>query len=283
MVQTELAQKAELKQVQGQLADILKQVVDICDRYGITYSMAWESCLGAVRHQDFIPWDDDIDLYIPYSQIAKFKTCCMEELPEDYFYQDMETDPNYFLVYPKIRKTSTTSINEKDRDVPMHWGIGIDIFPLFEVASSDAVKKIQSKVKVLRRLGYMPYYAIKKQGIYQKGMAAFYRMIGRKTKNRWCKKMLDSFQQLGGNYYLDIEDISNHNTVYLKEWFSTLCEKPFGTLNVKVMNGYDAYLSQVYGSDYMIVPKKGSANYYTHENVIIDCEQSYQNYLTKKQ
>ncbi len=198
MVQTELIQKTELQQVQEQLSDILETVIGICERCEIDYSMAFGSCLGAVRHQDFIPWDDDIDLYIPYSQLAEFKNCCMRELPKDYFYQDMETDPNYFLIYPKIRKTSTMSMNEKDRDIPMHWGIGIDIFPLFDVDSPNVAKKARRKVKILRRLGYMPYYAIKKQGIYQKGMAFFYRMIGRKTKNRWCKKMLDGFQKMGG-------------------------------------------------------------------------------------
>ena len=161
MCHTEVNQ--ELKQLQTQLADILEKVILLCERNEIDYYMAWGSCLGAVRHNDFIPWDDDIDLYIPYSQLESFKKHCLAELPGDYFYQDMETDPNYFLAYPKVRKSTTTSMNEKDRDIDMNWGIGIDIFPLFDTNLPEKPEKIQKKVTFLRRLGYMPYYAARKE------------------------------------------------------------------------------------------------------------------------
>ena len=144
----------ELKQLQEQLADVLEQMIAVCKRHNIDYYMAWGSCLGAVRHNNFIPWDDDIDVYIPYSQLDKFKEYCLKELPKDYFYQDMETDPNYFLVYPKVRKTSTTSMNKKDSDIPMNWGIGIDIFPLFDAQLPEKTEKIQKRVTLLRRMGY---------------------------------------------------------------------------------------------------------------------------------
>ena len=111
-------------------------------------------------------------------------------------------------------------------------------------------------------------------------MVVFKGIAGRKRKNRWCKKLLDSFQTTG-DYYMDME--GDKVMFHPKEWFTPGCEKPFGSLTVKVMNGYDGYLTNVYGSDYMVVPKKGSAAYYSHDGVIIDCEKSYKNYLTQKE
>ncbi len=278
MCHTEVNQ--ELKQLQTQLADILEKVILVCERNEIDYYMAWGSCLGAVRHNDFIPWDDDIDLYIPYSQLESFKKHCLAELPGDYFYQDMETDPNYFLAYPKVRKSTTTSMNEKDRDIDMNWGIGIDIFPLFDTNLPEKPEKIQKKVTFLRRLGYMPYYAAKKEGIYQKLMSVLYSIMGNKGKNKRCEKLLKGFDN-NGDYYMDIE--GDKAAFYPKKLFEPAIKMTFGSLTVRVMNGYDEYLTQVYGGDYMVVPKKGSAAYYSHDNIIIDCENSYKNYLTQKE
>lgn len=80
-----MKQNDYLKNLHSTLLEILDVVVDICQRHQLTYFLAYGSCLGAVRHQGFIPWDDDIDIGMPRQDYNQFVEICKSELPDGYF------------------------------------------------------------------------------------------------------------------------------------------------------------------------------------------------------
>ena len=123
--------KDTLRKVQLAQLEIYKQVFDIASRNHITVYLYAGSLLGAVRHKGFIPWDDDLDLMVPRADYDRLMGCLSEELPEQYWLQTYDTDPQYWQGFAKVRKKGTLY---KEKDMSMlddeKCGIWIDIFPL---------------------------------------------------------------------------------------------------------------------------------------------------------
>ena len=110
--------------------EVLDKFVSICEKNNIKYFLAYGTLLGAVRHKGFIPWDDDIDVYLKPEDYYKFKEV-MKNNPEDgYFYQSLETEKYYSMTFSKLRMDNTCVIEKKLKREKIHNGIYIDIFPL---------------------------------------------------------------------------------------------------------------------------------------------------------
>jgi len=122
-----------LRELQLCELQILKDVRAVFDRHGLRYYLSGGSLLGAVRHQGFIPWDDDIDIMMPYDDYCRFLEVAQEELGEKYFVQNSDSDPSYAFAYTHIRKNNTTVLSEWDHLFYTHHGAWIDITPLVKV------------------------------------------------------------------------------------------------------------------------------------------------------
>ena len=115
--------------------DILDAVDRFCREHDINYSLSYGTLIGAVRHQGFIPWDDDIDLMMKRDDYDRFIKEWTNDPPDGLFLQTEVTDPDYRNNFLKIRKNNTTFIqSEKEKTCGYHTGIFIDIFPVDRVA-----------------------------------------------------------------------------------------------------------------------------------------------------
>lgn len=133
----------EIKGLQEKELLILKELKRICDTNNLTYFLAYGSLLGAVRHGGVIPWDDDIDVCMNYSDYIRFKEVCSTQLGIDYFLQTDETAPNARMSYLKLRLNKSTLIVDHVVDRDMHHGISIDIYPLYNVPDNRFQRMIQ--------------------------------------------------------------------------------------------------------------------------------------------
>ena len=112
---------------------ILREVRKVCDRHGLKYFLSCGTLLGAVRHQGFIPWDDDIDIQMPYEDYLRFLAVAQDELGEEYFVQNSDTDPMYAFAYTRVRKNGTALIREWERTIRSHHGVWLDVVPMANV------------------------------------------------------------------------------------------------------------------------------------------------------
>lgn len=120
-----------LRQAQLVMLRMLKVVDYICEKHQINYWLCAGTLLGAVRHQGFIPWDDDLDIAMLREDYERFLTVAKQELPPDLFLQTKENEPAYDnLTLPcKIRDTKSLIISPYLEKKQYHKGLFVDIFP----------------------------------------------------------------------------------------------------------------------------------------------------------
>ena len=120
----------ELRAVQLIELELLKETDRICRKYNIHYSIVGGTMLGAVRHQGFIPWDDDVDVGFLRPDYEKFREYLEKELDHERFYfQDHRNTPGYRWGYGKLRRRNTEYVRLGQDHLPYGQGVFIDLFP----------------------------------------------------------------------------------------------------------------------------------------------------------
>jgi len=142
MIQPNVLRKAQLI-----MLDMLIEFDAICKKHQLRYWLDSGSLLGAVRHQGFIPWDDDIDLAMPIEDYKRFLEIGKTELSNDIFLQTAQTDPDFKFDYAKLRSNNASIVefHEKDKSINYHQGVFVDIFPMLAIENSDTNKNHYDK------------------------------------------------------------------------------------------------------------------------------------------
>ena len=148
MVDPKILRKAQLI-----MLDMLIEFDAICKKNQLQYWLDSGSLLGAVRHQGFIPWDDDIDISMPIEDYNRFLKIAQSELSSEIFFQTTQTDKNFKFDYIKLRsnKASIVEFHEKDKIIEYHQGVFIDIFPMLTLENTqENIKLYDSILKQIR-------------------------------------------------------------------------------------------------------------------------------------
>jgi lipopolysaccharide cholinephosphotransferase len=239
---------------------ILDTVVEICKQHGLVYWLDGGTLLGAVRHQGFIPWDDDIDIGLMRDDYEKLVKILPQELPSDLLMQDRKTDQKYKLPFVKIRDKYS-----QVEDQFKYNGIFIEIFPFDTMPKSSILKKIQrgtfmileammihtniDSLNISKQKGF-------KVSIIKSAMRLFSKigtLMGEKSfdflyYNIIKLSKLSPSSEVGDGlsaswaYYKSIRDFADYGV-----------EKE-GTFNEKKYNipkNYNKYLTTLYGENYM--------------------------------
>lgn len=120
-----------LRRQQLRMLDILVEIDKICKKHDIKYWLSSGTLIGAMRHNGFIPWDDDLDIEMMRSDYLRLMAVLPEELPSWLALQNDKTDPHFFYFYAKIRDRRSRMLEQNAYDrMWKEQGIYIDIFPM---------------------------------------------------------------------------------------------------------------------------------------------------------
>ena len=133
----------ELRQIQ---MGILDEVHRFCEAHGLRYFLSSGTLIGAVRHKGYIPWDDDIDIYMPREDYEKLMVIGAKGLPDNLHLQTNETDPAYMMPFAKIRLGDTFfPEGGKGYDRLKFQGIFIDVFPYDKLPQDPEIARRRIK------------------------------------------------------------------------------------------------------------------------------------------
>ncbi len=276
--------------IQEVILDIFKEYSRICDKYNLRYFAIGGTCIGAIRHQGFIPWDDDLDVAMPYEDYQKFRKIAKKELKKPYELYDILDNKRCTHTFLKIHNTETAFIESTVSDFPeRRTGVFMDIMPIVGLPSSDKdIKQFIQKCKKIERWNSAHRFTIKERIKINKNVKSL-KTIG--------FRLLSSFIRVGKpfNYYSrkyekwiskykfgTTERVffawrftlrGNYKNVFPYSIFSDYLKVPFEDTMIRVPKNYDEYLKMDFG-DYMKLPPK-EKQVTCHETVIIDLNRSY--------
>ena len=233
------------KEIQKSTYLILRAFHDTCEKHQIKYSMAYGTLLGAVRHKDFIPWDDDVDVFMLRSEYEKFKAV----FKNDDFYElvDSESDNKYPYLFPKIRKKGTVLIENNISDINYNIGVYIDIFILDEIpcGARGLWKKMGFTIKY--KLYRLCVLNISQINSILRPAAFLLRKIF--SYNKLAKKCGEVYKNERGELLRDASMLDEK--IYLKkEDMASLKIMAFGEYSFWGSNNYNSILTRFY-NDYM--------------------------------
>lgn len=132
----------EVKGLQKVLLEIMDDIDWVCRKYHLTYVISGGGALGMVRHQGFIPWDDDLDICMPRKDYERFRRLMHREFPQKYYIQEVRACRNYDLNFMKVRLNGSAFCEYLDPE-PEKAGIFVDIFPVENVYNNWVLRAAQ--------------------------------------------------------------------------------------------------------------------------------------------
>lgn len=272
----------DIKEIQVKILEVMKYIDQICRENKITYYIMGGTAIGAIRHKGFIPWDDDLDIFMTPTEFYKFKVAVEKDNNPKFIIQEWKTSKKY-VEYAKVRMNGTTFIeeafiNRKD----LHQGIYVDIMILHKVSQNKAMQRIV-------------YFESKFVTLYGNTQRNW------KPKNKWqkiacmCLKVLPC-ELLADLFYRRIYLYENlqknfmycywitrgkfQNGLFPPELFSETMDVEFENTRLMASTKIKEYLSLRYG-DYMKIPSEEERMAFIHA-YIVDTEKDYTEYINDR-
>ena len=269
----------DVREVQIKILDIMKFIDKLCRDNGIVYYIMGGTALGAIRHGGFIPWDDDLDIFMTPKEYAKFKEVFESVKDENFVLQEWKTTPNY-LEYAKIRMNGTTFIEKHFLDrKDMHQGIYVDIMILHKVPNNRLIQKI-----VYFKSKFVTLYALSQRNWKPKSKGQALVLSSLKLLPcRWLAKQFykhiykyDDLEEKF-KYCYWITPAKFKNGLFDASFFSETMDIPFEDTMLLGSKKIKEYLKYRYG-DYMVLPSEEQRKAAVHA-YIFDTKRNYTEYL----
>ena len=256
-----MTDQESLVEFKKKVLEVLKYSITFFDKHQINWFIACGSAIGAVRHNGFIPWDDDIDIYMPRADFNKLISLKEELIKDGYSFLNIDT-PGYPLAFGKISDNNTTLWSE--RKFPISFGIYVDIFPL-DLTSKGMMsfginwmnyRKSLYKLRVkLAKVSFGGFWEdIKKRRFDTiQALLAKIPLCLVKTSDIIANihEIENKWNQTDGDRYVSFTEAGMY--MFPRKWFDEYVYHPFEDISVRISKYYDEYLTYIYG-DYMTPP-----------------------------
>ncbi len=264
----------DLRRVQQIQLELLSEFDRICRKYGLRYNISFGTLLGAVRHKGFIPWDDDIDVTMPWEDYDKLDLAMERELDASkYYLRTPESEKNNHLIFKHLERKGTLYTKPGREKLEHPIGVFIDIFPMYPSAPNKFLDWFHTKVcRYWRRALWATVGAQSERSPW---------------KRFWYKQMARPGNKRCYENFVRAAVFFRHEKKYLKFW-TAMDRSPYKTPLVRMENytdpvelkfegrlffaprNYVEVLDYCFGADWSLYPVTESR--IPAHNVIMDLE-----------
>jgi lipopolysaccharide cholinephosphotransferase len=247
-----------LREIQLSSLDILEKIDNICSKLDIDYFVMYGTLIGAVRHQGFIPWDDDVDIMMPrqdYLKLAEYFRSVNRDATLRLFTVD---DEDYPYMIPRVSDVRYEISVENEK----HCGMGtfVDIYPIDEISDN-----LQTSIRTGRYYGMLsslffmstrisyPKTSGFVKNLIKRPAFSLAKLLGKKNLQR--KLNIEYEGELRTRYVGCLQWMTSdyRRNVFERELLLGRKRMPFEGIEVNVPENYHQILTDYYG-DYMKLP-----------------------------
>lgn len=282
-----------MNDIQLRELDVFKEVVKVIKKHNLRYFAVGGTCIGAIRHKGFIPWDDDIDIALPREDYEKLRNDYYKELPNHISKLDYDSCESHGYLFYKFHDNRTTFVEEYAVQYPDRYtGVFVDIMPIDGLPddknqSGKVLKKLSRLCSLNSAVRPMKY----NQNSLMNSVKSAIRFSLRKThrynyySNKICALMssysFDNSHEIVFTWRINDTNCFPTRVIYNKKMFIDTIEMEFEDTTIRVPVGYDEYLKQDFG-DYMTLPPVEQRNS-IHSVCICDMNRTFKYYAEKKE
>ena len=240
---------------------MLCEVDRICRKHKIHYYLLAGTLLGAIRHKDFIPWDDDVDIVMPRKDYMRFLKVCRDELAPEYKLVDPAQYDDFFDFIARVTDITVTFEHQK-ADTDYYKGRyshpSVDLFIFDNAGKFFKLRLTALRVVYALAMGHRKSVEFDKYTGIQKIGAYILPAIGRFIPMKYIFKLYDSISSGSGmedSFYIsnDQQKAPYWGREYKKSWFAKRIWGRIGDRHFPCPVGYDEEMTMIYG-DYMKIP-----------------------------
>lgn len=265
---------ATLKHIHDVELMILKDFIKICEDNDLNYYMYGGSLLGTIRHNGFIPWDDDIDVIMFRDDFEKFKKLLMSDTSGKYKLLYYETEENYFYLFAKMMLNGTRFEESWMDQFDFQIGMNIDVFVMDDL-NSNRVKRFYQvyKTYVYNKWLIMSQVKLPNLPIISKIISHFIYYILRIFKfkaytiHQWYLKFAEKYGDEDSGLIFEIA-AQNYPQIFYRDDFNPPKKVKYEDIYVCVPKNYDRILRTGFGDSYMELPPEDKR--YNHPIDYID-------------
>lgn len=283
-----------MKTVWAATLDLLQTIAEVCERHGLEWYAAYGTLLGAIRHEGFIPWDDDLDIWMKRDDYQKMLEVLPGELPEEYHVLSPQTQEGYEQFHTCV--VCGEGISIEPQYLARHYGcpfrVGVDIFPLDYLPRDQELCKRQKNIfllakrtaQTIQEYRSLPETAqeervrhlreiregirfleehvglkvdpwLLEQGQWDKAVSAVYRI---------ANEVVRQCPERDADYLVMFRDYANwERKVFPKEWFDEVWGATFENVMLPIPWKYDQVLQRIYGN-YQVRRRGGTSHDYPY-------------------
>ena len=256
----------ELKKIQTILLEILDEIDRVCKKNNIKYFLSGGTLLGSIRHKGFIPWDDDVDLWMTRKNYNKFRKVIKKDLDKKYFFEDFHSNINCPLSILKIEKKGTRYVEGIFKNVKISNSIYVDIFPLDSVVKPFYKLQTAILIKLQSIRNYHLLDGEKQRASFLKKI--LYGMMPLRVCRFFTEINMRLFSCFKTKYVNQLSHRGRHWPLFKRKDIEDLVDGDFCGKKYPIPRNSDKILKQCYG-DYMKLPP---AEHMMPTHNIVECD-----------